>query len=93
MRISRPYSCSARASESSEFCRVLACNLAMSRLAVVYPNFIGADVRPEPAKVVTGEREEGDQVVVGELVRPATQPRELGIGQKPNRHEARYPRR
>jgi len=35
VRTSRPYSCSARA---SEFCRLLACSLAMSRLAVVCPN-------------------------------------------------------
>jgi hypothetical protein len=32
VRTSRPYSCSAQA---SEFCRLLACSLAMSRLAVV----------------------------------------------------------
>src|SRR6202011_756972 len=36
VRTSRPYSCSARA---REFCRLLVCSLAMSRLAVVCPNF------------------------------------------------------
>jgi hypothetical protein len=30
--------------------------------------------------------------VLGDLVRPATQPRELGIGQEPSQHTARYPR-
>ena len=32
-------------------------------------------------------------LVVVDHVRLATQPRELGVGQEPNRHEARYPRR
>jgi hypothetical protein len=45
-----------------------------------------------PKSVVAGEREERDQVVLGDLVRPATQTRELGVGQEPNRHTARYPR-
>jgi len=37
VRISRPYSCSALA---RVLCRLEACSLAMSRLAVVCPNFI-----------------------------------------------------
>src|SRR6185312_6132927 len=50
------------------------------------------DVAAQPCSVVTGERKERDQVVLGDLARPATQPRELGVGQEPNRHAARYPR-
>ena len=46
-----------------------------------------------PAEVVAGQGEVRDQVVVGDLVRPATQPSELSGGQEPTRHEARYPRR
>jgi hypothetical protein len=54
---------------------------------------LDTDVRAEPAKVVAGQREERDQVVVGDIVRPAAEPRELSVGQEPNRHDARYPRR
>jgi hypothetical protein len=54
---------------------------------------VDTDVRAEPAKVVAGQREEGDQVVVGDIVRPAAEPRELSVGQQPNRHDASYPRR
>jgi hypothetical protein len=54
---------------------------------------LDSDLRAQPAKVVAGQGEVRDEVVVGDLVRPATQPRELGVGQEPNRHEARYPRR
>jgi hypothetical protein len=50
------------------------------------------DVAAKPCSVVAGERKERDQVVLGDLVRPATQPGELGVGQEPNRHTARYPR-
>src|SRR5258705_7550518 len=50
------------------------------------------DVAAKPRSVVTGEHKELDQVVLSDLVRPATQPRELGVGQEPNRHTARYPR-
>ena len=51
-----------------------------------------ADIAAQPSSVVAGERKERDQVMLGDLVRPATQPRELGVGQEPNRHTARYPR-
>ncbi len=47
----------------------------------------------QPRQVVRGEREERDQVLGGDLIRPAAEPGELGVGQEPNRHEARYPRR
>ena len=50
------------------------------------------DVAAQPCSVVAGERKERDQVVLGDLVRPATQPRELGIGQEPSEHTACYPR-
>ncbi len=39
VRINRPYACSALA---RLLCRLLACSLAMSRLAMVCPNFIEA---------------------------------------------------
>jgi hypothetical protein len=36
----------------------------------------------------------GDFAILGgDLIRPAAEPGELGVGQEPNRHEARYPRR
>jgi len=54
---------------------------------------LDTDVGAKPSKVVTSQREERDQVVVGDLVRPATQAREFGVGKKSNRHTARYPRR
>ena len=44
-------------------------------------SILDSHVRAEPAEVVVGQREERDQVIVGDTVRPATQPRELGIGQ------------
>src|SRR6185503_19305425 len=50
------------------------------------------DFAAQPCSVVAGERKERHQVVIGDLVGPATQPRELGVGQEPNRHAARYPR-
>jgi hypothetical protein len=49
--------------------------------------------RVNKRQVVAGQREERDQVVLGDPVRPATQPRELDVGQETNRPEARYPRR
>jgi Arc/MetJ family transcription regulator len=51
-----------------------------------------ADVPAEPGQVVAGQGQERDQVVVGDLPRPASEPRELGVGQEPNRQERRYPR-
>ena len=54
---------------------------------------LGPHLRAKPAQVIVGQGEVGDQVFVGDLVRPATQPRELSVGQESNRHEARYPRR
>jgi hypothetical protein len=47
------------------------------------------DSRGEPAQVIAGQREIDDQVIFGDLVRPAAQPRELGVGQETNRLEAR----
>lgn len=42
--------------------------------------------RAKPAKIVIGQREERDQIVLGDLARPSAEPGEFGIGQKPNRH-------
>ena len=40
----------------------------------------------QPRQVVAGEREVGDRVLDGDLVRPAAQPGKLGIGQVADRH-------
>jgi len=51
-----------------------------------------AVVRAKTAKIVVGQREERDQIVVGDLARPSDEPDEFRIGQEPNRHETRYRR-
>jgi hypothetical protein len=47
-------------------------------------------IRGEPAEIIVRQREVDDQVIVGDLVRPAAQRRQLGIGEEADRHEARY---
>jgi hypothetical protein len=49
-------------------------------------------VRAKTANIVVGQREERDQIVVGDLARPSDEPDEFRIGQEPNRHETRYRR-
>jgi hypothetical protein len=39
-----------------------------------------ADVAAQPCNLVAGQRKERDQIVLGDLVRPATQPCELDVG-------------
>lgn len=51
---------------------------------------LDSHVRGEPTDVVAGQREVRDQIGVGDLVRPATEPRELGAGQELKRQKARY---